>query len=168
KGVRKSNPMANMDFLVIPLGAYLSNHIKFGRRLRNCPTVFATNYFLKHEGEYTNAIPDKKVWVLWAEGRVHGDYDTIKTPIGLLPKYRDLKDLFRDTLQKDYSLEDYHIQFSVRLDRYLEKIARMEEIFKPEPNMPTEFWEILNQQWAELEVLKAETGKATLTPEYFL
>jgi phosphoenolpyruvate carboxykinase (GTP) len=168
EGVRKSSPMANMDFLVVPLGTYLSNHIEFGRRLRRCPTVFATNYFLKHEGRYTNAIADKKVWLLWAEGRVHGDYEAIKTPIGLLPKYRDLKELFRSVFDEDYSLEDYHIQFSVRLDMYLEKIARMEEIFKPEPGMPKEFWEIQSQLRAELEVLKAETGMAALAPEYFL
>ncbi len=168
EGVRKSSPMANMDFLVVPLGTYLSNHIEFGRRLKSCPTVFATYYFLKHEGRYTNAIPDKKVWLLWAEGRVHGDYEAIKTPIGLLPKYRDLKELFRSVFDKDYSLEDYHIQFSVRLDKYLEKIARMEEIFKPEPGMPKEFWEIQSQLRAELEVLKAETGMAALAPEYFL
>jgi phosphoenolpyruvate carboxykinase (GTP) len=168
EGVRKSSPMANMDFMVVPLGTYLSNHIEFGRRLRNCPKVFATNYFLKHEGEYTNAIPDKKAWILWAEGRVHGDYDAIKTPIGYLPKYRDLKELFRSVFGKDYTLEDYHTQFSVRLDKYLEKVARMEEIFKPEPDMPKEFWAILSQLRAELEVLKAETGKAALAPEYFV
>ena len=168
EGVRKSSPMANMDFMVVPLGTYLENHIRFGRKLRNCPRVFATNYFLKHEGAYTNAIPDKKVWLLWAEGRVHGEYAAIKTPIGFLPKYRDLKELFRSVFDKDYSLEDYHIQFSVRLNKYLEKIARMEEIFKPESGMPKEFWEILSQQKADLEVLKAETGKAALAPEYFL
>ena len=168
EGVRSSSPMANMDFMVVPLGTYLSNHIRFGRKLRNCPKVFATNYFLKHEGAYTNGIPDKKIWVLWAEGRVHGEYDAIKTPIGFLPKYRDLNELFMKVFDREYTLEDYHIQFSVRLDKYLEKIARMEEIFKPEPRMPKEFWEILSQQKADLEVLKAETGKAALAPEYFL
>jgi phosphoenolpyruvate carboxykinase (GTP) len=168
EGVRKSSPMANMDFMVVPLGTYLSNHIEFGRRLRNCPKVFATNYFLKHEGAYTNSILDKKVWILWAEGRVHGEYEAIKTPLGYLPKYKDLKELFRSVFDKEYSLEDYHIQFSVRLDKYLEKIGRMEAIFKPEPDMPKEFWTILSQLRADLEVLKAETGMAALAPEYFL
>jgi phosphoenolpyruvate carboxykinase (GTP) len=168
EGVRKSNPMANMDFLVIPLGTYLSSHIEFGRKLENCPRVFATNYFLKHKGVYTNDIPDKKVWVLWAEGRVHGDYEAIKTPLGYLPKYKDLKALFRQVFDKDYSLEDYHTQFSIRINKHIEKIARIEEVFRGEPNMPREFWDILSQQKAELEVLKAETGKSALAPEYFL
>ncbi|UCH57134.1 MAG: phosphoenolpyruvate carboxykinase (GTP) [Candidatus Bathyarchaeota archaeon] len=168
EGVRKSNPMANMDFLVIPLGTYLRNHIEFGRKLRNRPRVFSTNYFLKHEGVFTNEILDKKVWVIWAEGRVHGEYDAIKTPIGYLPKYKDLRDLFRQVFDREYTLEEYHQQFSVRLDKFMEKIARMEAVYRTEPGMPREFGEILNQQKSELEVLKAETGKSTLTPEFFI
>ena len=168
RGVRKSSPMAIMDFMVVPLGLYLSNHIKFGRKLRNCPKVFATNYFLKHEGRYTNEILDKKVWVLWAEGRVHGEYDAIKTPIGFLPKYEDLKALFKQVFNKHYKEEDYNLQFAIRVDNYLEKVARMEEIYKPEPNMPEEFWQILHQQKADLELVKAETGRSVVPPSYFL
>jgi phosphoenolpyruvate carboxykinase (GTP) len=168
EGVRKSSPMANMDFMVVPLGKYLSNHLAFGRRLDVCPKVFATNYFLKKDGVYINDILDKKIWILWAEGRVHGDYEVIKTPIGYLPKYKDLKKLFQDIFKKEYSLENYHIQFSVRLDKHLEKIARIEEFFKTEQDIPKEFWETLSQQKSNLEVLKAETKKIELIPEYFL
>jgi len=168
RGVRKSSPMAIMDFMVVPLGLYLSNHVKFGRRLRNCPKVFSTNYFLKHEGEYTNEKVDKKVWVLWAEGRVHGEYDAIRTSVGYLPKYEDLKALFKLIFDKDYPEEDYNLQFSLRLDKLLGKVARMEEIYRPEPNMPEEFWKILNQQKADLKALKAKTGKSVVPPSFFL
>ena len=168
EGVRKSSPMANMDFMVVPLGTYLANHIKFGNGLKNCPKVFATNYFLKHEGRYTNEILDKKIWLLWAEGRVHGDYDAIKTPIGFLPKYEDLRALFRQVFDREYTEDEYNQQFSVRVDKYLGKIARMEEIFGPEPGMPEEFWQVLNQQKDGLEALKAEAGESTVLPSYFL
>ena len=144
-GVRTSDPMAIMDFMVVPLGTYLTNYIKFGRRLKNLPRVFSTNYFLRHEGKYTNEKVDKKVWLLWAEGRVNGEYNAIKTPVGYLPKYEDLRGLFKQVFNRDYKEEDYNLQFSLRLDRLLEKIARIEEIYKAEPNMPKEFWEILNQ-----------------------
>ncbi len=168
EGVRNSDPMANMDFVVVPLGTYIANHFKFGERLKNCPRVFATNYFLKYEGKYTNEKVDKKVWVIWAEGRVHGEYDAIKTPIGFIPEHEDLRRLFRQVFDKEYSLEDYDLQFSIRVDKYLEKIARMEEIYRPEPGMPPKFWEILNQQKKELKALKAESGKSVLPPGYFL
>ncbi|GAH36283.1 unnamed protein product, partial [marine sediment metagenome] len=49
--------------------------------------------------------------VIWAEGRTQGDFDVIETPIGYLPKYDDLKALFKLELDKDYSQEDYIEQF---------------------------------------------------------
>jgi phosphoenolpyruvate carboxykinase (GTP) len=168
RGVRKHNVMAIMDFMVVPLGLYLTNHIKFGKGLKNRPRVFATNYFLKHEGRYTNEILDKKVWVLWAEGRVHGDYDGIETPIGYLPKHEDLRALFRQVFDKEYTKEDYETQFSIKVDNYLAKIGRMEDIFQEEPNMPEEFWKVLNRQKGELEALKEKTGRSVLPPSYFL
>jgi len=168
RGVRKSSPMAIMDFMVVPLGLYLSNHIEFGRKLRNCPRVFATNYFLKHEGRYTNEKVDKKVWVVWAEGRVHGEYGAIKTPVGLIPKYEDLRALFKQVFDRDYPEESYNLQFAIRVDKYLEKVARMKEIYKPEPNMPEEFWHVLNQQKTDLELVKAETGRSMVPPSFFL
>ena len=167
-GVRKSSPMAIMDFMVVPLGTYLTNHINFGNKLKNCPKVFATNYFLKHDGKYCNEIVDKNVWLMWAEGRVHNEYEPIKTLTGYLPKYEDLKALFRQIFNRDYKEEDYNLQFSLRLDKLLEKIARMEEIYHQEPSMPKEFWEVHYQQKAGLEALKAMTGKTSIPPSYFL
>nr|NIU85213.1 phosphoenolpyruvate carboxykinase (GTP) [Candidatus Thorarchaeota archaeon]NIW15304.1 phosphoenolpyruvate carboxykinase (GTP) [Candidatus Thorarchaeota archaeon]NIW53269.1 phosphoenolpyruvate carboxykinase (GTP) [Candidatus Korarchaeota archaeon] len=126
-----------------------------------------TNYFLKHEGEYTNEIMDKKVWILWAEGRVHNDYDVIKLPIGYIPEYDDLKDLFKLTFRKDYTEKEYITQFSLRLNRHLDKIERMEKIFGSEPDMPLEFWDIHDRLKNELSELKMSTGKSVLQPSYF-
>jgi phosphoenolpyruvate carboxykinase (GTP) len=65
------------------------------------------NYFLKDkDGKYLNAILDKTVWILWAELRVNGDVDAIKTPTGFIPKYEDLAGLFKEKLNKNYSKDD--------------------------------------------------------------
>ena len=167
-GVRRQDPMANMDFIVVPLATYLTNHIRFGKKLRHKPRVYATNYFLRHEGKYTNTKVDKKIWVLWAEGRVKGDYDAIKTPIGNIPHYKDLKQLFKTVFKKDYTEGEYIQQFSIRVTKYLEKVARMEQLYREEPNMPKEFWEVLNQQKRDLQELKVRTGKDSLPPISFL
>jgi phosphoenolpyruvate carboxykinase (GTP) len=167
-GVRRQDPMANIDFVVVPLSTYLTNHIKFGRKLRHKPRVYATNYFLRHEGKYTNTKVDKKIWVLWAEGRVKEEYDAIKTPIGMIPHYKDLKQLFKTVFKKDYTEEEYIQQFSIRVTKYLEKIARMEQLYKDEPNMPREFWDMLNQQKRENHELKIRTGKDALPPISFV
>ncbi|MHA1231157.1 MAG: phosphoenolpyruvate carboxykinase (GTP) [Candidatus Helarchaeota archaeon] len=164
-GVRKNSPMANMDFLVVPLGLYLNNHKKFGEKLKeNCPKVFKTNYFLKFNGEYTNDKLDKKVWVCWAEGRIYNDFDAIKTPFGYIPKYEDLKYLFRKILHKDYTKEDYEIQFSIRANKLLEKLARMEKLFEDELDMPKFFWDILEKRRNELQNLIKKHGKEIISP----
>ncbi|MEM2127283.1 MAG: phosphoenolpyruvate carboxykinase (GTP), partial [Candidatus Bathyarchaeia archaeon] len=166
-GVKSFNPMSNLDFMVVPLGTYITNHIEFGKRLKLRPKVYATNYFLKHEGRYTNEKVDKKVWLIWAEGRIHEEYEAIKTPVGYIPVYEDLRALFRQVFQRDYAEADYTIQFSIRVDKLLEKCARMEAIYKNEEGMPREFWEVHNRIKKGLEILREETGKPVVPPSYF-
>lgn len=166
-GVRKSSPMAIMDFMVAPFGLYLKNHIEFGQRLKRVPQVFSTNYFLKHEGKYTNEKVDKKIWLFWAEGRIHNEYQAIKTPIGYIPKHEDLQTLFQQVFNQEYTEDEYRQQFSIRIEKYLEKSERMEEIFGDEHGIPSEFWKTHNQIKTELQQLKEKTGKNVLPPSYF-
>ena len=164
-GVRKASPMANLDFLVVPLGKYLKNHQKFGNQLKYCPQVFSTNYFLKgKDGKYLNGILDKKVWVIWAEGRTKGDFDAIKTPIGYLPKYEDLKNLFKVELNKGYSQEEYVEQFTLRIKFLLDKLKRVEDMYKAEKEVPKFFWDVLIKQRTELIELQKKFRKDEITP----
>jgi phosphoenolpyruvate carboxykinase (GTP) len=147
EGVRMQQPMANLDFLVVNLGKYIKNHQIFGKRLEHPPKVFATNYFLKNaEGKYLNDILDKLCWLIWAEGRVHGDYKAIKTPIGYIPHHSDLKTLFRQYLDKDYKEQEYIEQFSIRPSKLLKKLDRIEAMYKKEKGVPSFFWNILKKQ----------------------
>ncbi len=165
EGVRKSSPMANLDFVVVPLNIYLENHQKFGKSLKHPPKVFATNYFLKsQEGKYLNGMLDKLVWVMWSEARFYGEYDAIQTPIGFIPKYNDLKELFKLYLDEDYTEEEYIKQFEMRISKLLAKLDRIENNFKKEANMPQFFWEILNKQRKDLTGLKEKSGKELISP----
>ncbi|MFX1269195.1 MAG: phosphoenolpyruvate carboxykinase (GTP) [Promethearchaeota archaeon] len=164
EGVRKMQPMANLDFLVVPLGKYLENHQRFGQSLDFPPKVFATNYFLKNkEGKYLNGILDKLIWVMWAELRVYSDVSAIETPIGYIPKFEDLESLFKRYLDKIYTKDDYIEQFSIRVKKLIEKLDRVEEVYKKEKGMPNFFWDILNEQRAKLNDIKKET-KEILSP----
>ncbi|MBY9002763.1 MAG: phosphoenolpyruvate carboxykinase (GTP) [Candidatus Lokiarchaeota archaeon] len=168
EGVRKSNPMANLDFLVVPLGKYLKNHEKFGKELKYCPKVFSTNYFLKNEdGKYLNGILDKKIWIIWAEGRTQGDFEAIITPIGYIPLYEDLKNLFDLELGKLYSETDYIEQFSIRIKNILAKLERMEKMFKAEKDIPEFIWTLLNKQKNDLIQLMNDKGKDVIFPNDF-
>ena len=167
-GVRKFNPMANLDFLVVQLGKYINNHIKFGQKLEKKPLVFATNYFLKDDGKFLNEKVEKKVWLMWMEGRVHNEYDAIETPIGFIPKYEDLKNLFKETFDMNYTKKSYDKQFTIRLNKFLEKITRMEEIYKDEENLPEEFTNYMKKIQSRLLESKEKHGNDLVKPEAFV
>ena len=164
EGVRKFSPMANLDFLVVPLGTYIKNHITFGEKLKEEPIIFATNYFLKEHGEFLNAKLDKKVWLMWMEGRIHNEFDAIETPVGYIPEYNDLKELFKQVLNKDYSQNEYEKQFSIRVKKWLEKMDRIEDIYKLEENIPDEFIDCLISQKKRLVELQKKFNKDTIQP----
>ncbi|HBE02747.1 MAG: phosphoenolpyruvate carboxykinase [Spirochaetes bacterium GWF1_41_5] len=166
-GVRKFSPMANMDFLVIPLGKYIANHIAFGARCVKVPLVFKTNYFLKDEGKFLNSKLDKKIWLLWMEGRVHGEYKVKETPAGYIPVYEDLAGLFQKILNKKYSREDYSKQFSLRLSRFLEQTDRIEKWYAAESDIPREFLSELSDLRLRLDACRKKFKKDIIAPEEF-
>ena len=157
EGTRKHNPMSNIEFLTVPLGVYIRNHLEFGERLDAPPLIFATNYFLQKDGNFLNEKTDKKVWLMWMEGRVHGEYDALATPVGFIPKYEDLHTLFRDIFKKEYTHKEYEHQFSIRISKLLERIARIEVAYAEE-NLPQLFHQHLDQQRKRLLEAKREFG----------
>jgi phosphoenolpyruvate carboxykinase (GTP) len=168
RGVRKYNPMANLDFISVPLGTYIKNHLKFAKNLKVIPKIFTTNYFLKDDtGKYLNGKMDKRVWLFWAEGRVHNEFEAIKTPVGRIPKYEDLKELFVRELKKDYSEGEYIQQFSLRAVKYLEKMERMSKIFE-NIKMPAAFTEELKAQTERLKEAKTKFEEDIISPYKFL
>jgi len=168
EGVRVHNPMANIDFLVIPLGIYIKNHIKFGEKVDMPPLIFSTNYFLKgKDGKFLNEKVDKKVWLMWMEGRIHEEFHAIETPIGFIPKYKDLKKLFKQIFDKEYTKEDYEKQFTIRIKNLLARFDRIKEIYQKEPGIPSIFVEHMNQQVKRLEKAKEKFGKENISPFEF-
>ncbi|MFC1705098.1 phosphoenolpyruvate carboxykinase (GTP) [Nanoarchaeota archaeon] len=167
-GVRKHNPMANLDFLVVPVGLYIKNHLAFGESLDKCPKIFHTNYFLKKNDEFLNTKLDKKVWLMWMEGRVHDDFEAIETPIGLIPKYEDVKALFKQVFDREYSQEEYTEQFTIRVSKLLEKIDRVEAIYKEEEDIPEMFLKHLEQEKERLKEAKEKYGKEEIPPADFI
>ncbi|RKY39663.1 MAG: phosphoenolpyruvate carboxykinase (GTP) [Candidatus Omnitrophota bacterium] len=153
EGVRKFNPMANLDFLSIPVGKYIQNHLEFAKDLKNPPLIFGVNYFLKDEkGQYLTAIEDKRVWLKWMNLRINKKVEAVRTPIGFLPCYEDLKILFKETLNKNFSKDLYQRLFSVRIKANLEKIERIIQIYKTRiPQTPPLLFQILKEQKERLE-----------------
>ena len=148
EGVPEINLMSIQDFVAIPLGKYIQNNLDFGKKLSNPPLVFGVNYFLRdNDGKFVNGIRDKHVWVKWMELRVHGEADAIKSPTGYIPCYEDLKQLFRQVLNKDYSKDDYVSQFTTRVEENLAKLQRVEQFHRTNvANAPDVLFRILAEQ----------------------
>ncbi len=147
-GVRKFNLMSNLDFLSISIGQYIQNNLDFSNDLKKTPLIFSVNYFLKDkDGNFLNEKTDKKVWYKWMELRTHGDVDAIDAPTGRIPKYEDLKRLFKEVLGKDYSEDDYKKQFMIRIPENLAKIDRIKKIYETQVNdTPQIVFEALEMQ----------------------
>jgi len=169
EGVRKFNPMANLDFLSISIGKYIQNHLEFIRDIEKPPVIFGVNYFLKDKsGNYLTGMQDKRVWLKWMELRVHNEIGAIKTPIGLFPTYEEVKKLFKKVLHKGYSQEDYFKQFTLRIPENLAKIERIVKIYKEKvPDAPEILFKILGEQKKKLEEARIKYGDYVV-PTLFL
>jgi len=159
EGVRTFNLMANLDFLSIPIGKYIQNHLDFSKGLESTPKIFGVNYFLKDEnGNYLTDKQDKRVWLKWMELRVNNEVEAIETPIGLIPYYEDLKQLFQNVLSKEYTEKDYVKQFTLRIPQNLSKIERITGIYKGIEDTPEILFEVLNAQKERLIKTREKFG----------
>jgi phosphoenolpyruvate carboxykinase (GTP) len=160
EGVREINPMANLDFLSVPVGRYIEMNIKFGEWLSRTPLIFSVNYFLLDKsGNWLNERNDKKVWFEWMELRVNKEVNAIETPTGRIPHYTDLKRLFNESLKKNYSEADYVKQFTVRIPENLAKIERIVKFYKTQvTDTPGILFDVLEAQKKRLMKAKIQFG----------
>lgn len=160
EGVRNPSPMANLDFVSYPLGEYTMNNIKFGESVKNTPKVFSNNYFMRNkDGNFMTSKLAKKVWLHWAEGRIHGEYESYDTPTGKIPLYADLKALFKKHLDEDFSEEDYTYLFTFRCTKWIEKLERTKAFYaKMDANTPKEIFEYWDAAIAKIKAAKDKYG----------
>ncbi len=164
EGVRTPSPMANMDFVSYPLGKYTMNNIAFGEGVKDTPKVFSNNYFMRgKDGNFMTSKLAKKVWLHWAEGRIHGTYDAYDTPTGKIPLYADLKDLFKKHLGEDFTEEDYSYLFTFRCTKWIEKLERTKAFYtKMDKNTPQEIYDYWDAAIAKIAKARDEFGDEIL------
>jgi phosphoenolpyruvate carboxykinase (GTP) len=160
EGVPEINVMSIQDFVSIPLGKYVQNNLEFGKRLTEPPLVFGVNYFLRDRGgKFVNEVRDKAVWVKWMERRVYGDVGAIRSATGWIPRYEDLRVLFRQVLAKDYPREDYVKQFALRVPENLAKLERVGKFYREEvPEAPPALFQVLQEQRERLLFAQRAAG----------
>ncbi len=160
EGVRSPSPMANLDFVSYPLGRYTMNNIKFGEGVKDTPKIFSNNYFMRgKDGKFVTSKLAKKVWLHWAEGRIHGEYDAYDTPTGKIPMYADLKALFKKYLDEDFTEETYTYLFTFRCTKWIEKLERTKAFFlKMDADTPQEIFAYWDAAIAKINAAKETFG----------
>lgn len=160
EGVRTPSPMANLDFVSYPLGQYTMNNIKFGESVKETPKIFSNNYFMRGaDGSFITSKLAKKGWLHWAEGRIHGEYDAYDTPTGKIPLYKDVKDIFKEYLDEDFSEEVYTYLFTFRCSKWIAKLERTKAFYaKMDANTPKEIFEYWDAAIAKISAAKEKYG----------
>jgi phosphoenolpyruvate carboxykinase (GTP) len=160
-------PWANAPFIPGALADYMNaqfiffNSTKFTDDTR--PVMAGLNYFLTHGNRGGNGDKllgekkDVKVWLGWLEMFANGDVGAISTPIGYLPKYADLAGLFK-TIGKEYSKSLYEQQFSLYIDKIVDRLDLQRTAYSKEAGIPTTLFEVYEKQKTELLQLKEKFG----------
>ncbi|MDJ0781542.1 MAG: phosphoenolpyruvate carboxykinase (GTP) [Desulfosarcinaceae bacterium] len=172
-GVKRA-PWANAPFIPGSLGDYMRAQFAFfnSPKLADAkrPIMAGLNYFLTDEargGERKTLLGEKrdvKVWMAWLERLVHGEVETIESPIGLLPRYEDLVRLFQEKIAKTYPRELYEKQFSLYVDNILARVDLQLAAYGKDAEIPETLFEILENQKADLMALKGTFG-AVVAPD---
>jgi phosphoenolpyruvate carboxykinase (GTP) len=175
-GIRRQ-PWANEPFVPGPLADYMDAQFKFynSDKIFEKPIMAGLNYFLTLEargGEKgdTGLLGEKrdvKPWLTWLERRSHNDVKAINSPVGYLPLYEDLKTIFNETIDKEYTEELYNKHFSLYIDNILARIELQEKAYNEEKNCPRRIFEIYEEQRTGLEALKEKYG-SIVTPEQLI
>ena len=166
-GVKRA-PWANAPFIPGSLGGYMKAQFQFFNSENiseeKCPIMAGLNYFLTHEARGSDSKKllgekkDVKAWMAWLERRAHNELDAIESPIGYLPKFEDLKQLFKTIIDKDYSQELYVKQFSLYIDKIVARIDLQEDAYSKEANIPDQLFEVLKEQREGLMAIREKYG----------
>lgn len=171
-GVRRQ-PWANAPFIPGSLGDHMEAQFQFYNSPRftgaGRPVMAGLNYFLTHESRGSSVKgllgekKDVKVWLGWLERYVHGDVAALETPIGRIPLYEDLEELF-DEIDKPYSRELYRMQFSLYIDNIVKRIDLQIDAYEKEANISYRLFSVYHEQKEELLRSRERFG-SVITPE---
>lgn len=174
-GVKRA-PWANAPFIPGALGEYMDAQFRFfgntSIKPEYQPVMAGLNYFLTEESRGGNSSKligekrDVKVWLAWLERYAHNEVGYLSTPIGNLPKFDDLKRLFKEIIDKEYTKELYKKQFSLYLEHILKRIELQQAAYGKEEDIPQTLFDILAEQKEGLLKLKQEHG-SIVAPDKF-
>jgi len=136
-GQVRRDPFAMLPFMGYHMSDYFNHWLQFGRDLPNPPRIFAVNWFRKDaDGNFLWPGFGENMRVLkWVINRSKGRNSAVESPIGWMPRYKDM-----DWKGMDFSIEDFEKIMIVDREDWKQEIIAHEELFaRGYDKVPKEF-----------------------------
>jgi len=137
-GKVRRDPFAMLPFLGYHMADYFNHWLQFGRDLPNPPRIFGVNWFRKDDqGNFIWPGFGENMRVLkWIVGRIRGKGAGVESPIGWVPRYRDM-----DWTQSSFTKEDFDKVMTIDREPWKKELLGHEELFAQlYDRLPKEFF----------------------------
>lgn len=122
----RRDPMAMLPFCGYHMAEYFDHWLSIGRKLPEPPRIFRVNWFLKDDyGQFLWPGYGQNMRVLkWIVERALGRGYGVETPVGWMPRYRDL-----DWTGMDYSLNQFNRLMELDREAFKAQTVAHEQFF---------------------------------------
>lgn len=126
-GIVRRDPMAMLPFCGYHMADYFNHWLQIGRTLNNPPRIFCVNWFRKDkDGKFLWPGFGENMRVLqWIIGRVKGNAFALESPIGWMPRHKNLN---WEGLES-YSKDKFQELMSVDRESWQKEALAHEELF---------------------------------------
>ena len=137
QGKVRRDPFAMLPFCGYHMADYFNHWLQMGRGLPNAPRIFGVNWFRKDkDGKFLwPGFKDNMRVLKWIVERANGSVPAIESPIGWMPRYRDI-----DWRASDFTKPQFREIMEIDREAWKAELLSHEELFaRMYDKLPKEF-----------------------------